>query len=120
MNAWGTRAGGWRKQGGLWFFSGAGSDFDHAGLGRKLGSSAWQGPNARMSHAQVRAHVPLDAALGEMLQQAMEQLSLSARAYDRILKVARTIADLAGSDRVEQPHLLGAIQYRSLDRNLFY
>ncbi len=76
--------------------------------------------NARMSHAQVRAHVPLDVALGEMLQQAMEQLSLSARAYDRILKVARTIADLAGSERVEQPHLLEAIQYRSLDRNVFY
>ncbi len=76
--------------------------------------------NARMSHAQVRAHVPLDATLGEMLQQAMEQLSLSARAYDRILKVARTIADLAASARVEQPHLLEAIQYRSLDRNVFY
>ena len=76
--------------------------------------------NARMSHTQVRAHVPLDAELGEMLQQAMEQLSLSARAYDRILKVARTIADLAASERVEQPHLLEAIQYRSLDRNVFY
>jgi magnesium chelatase family protein len=76
--------------------------------------------NARMSHAQVRAHVPLDTALSEMLQQAMEQLSLSARAYDRILKVARTIADLAGSDCIEQPHLLEAIQYRSLDRNVFY
>ncbi len=76
--------------------------------------------NARMSHAQVRAHVPLDAPLSEMLQQAMEQLSLSARAYDRILKVARTIADLAASERVEQPHLLEAIQYRSLDRNVFY
>ena len=73
-----------------------------------------------MSHAQVRTHVPLDAALGEMLQQAMEQLSLSARAYDRILKVARTIADLAGSDCDEQPHLVEAIQYRSLDRNVFY
>ena len=76
--------------------------------------------NARMTHAHIRAHIPLDPALGEMLQQAMEQLSLSARAYDRILKVARTIADLAASDRVEQPHLLEAIQYRSLDRNVFY
>jgi magnesium chelatase family protein len=76
--------------------------------------------NARMGHAQIRAHCTIDAKLGEMLQQAMEQLALSARAYDRILKVARTIADLAGSDRVEQPHLLEAIQYRSLDRNVFY
>ncbi len=76
--------------------------------------------NARMSHAQIRAHIPLDSTLGDLLQQAMEQLSLSARAYDRILKVARTIADLAGSERVEAPHLLEAIQYRSLDRKVFY
>jgi magnesium chelatase family protein len=73
-----------------------------------------------MTHAQIRKHCVIDAALGDLLQQAMEQLSLSARAYDRILKVARTIADLAGSERIESPHLLEAIQYRSLDRAVFY
>jgi magnesium chelatase family protein len=72
--------------------------------------------NARMTHAQIRRHCAIDAALGDMLQHAMEQLKLSARAYDRILKVARTIADLAGSDRIASNHLLEAIQYRSLDR----
>ncbi len=76
--------------------------------------------NARMTHAQIRAHIPLDSTLGDLLQRAMEELSLSARAYDRILKVARTIADLATSERIEANHLLEAIQYRSLDRNLFY
>ncbi|BET69588.1 YifB family Mg chelatase-like AAA ATPase [Opitutales bacterium ASA1] len=76
--------------------------------------------NARMSHAQIRKHCAVDAAMGDLLQHAMEQLSLSARAYDRILKVARTIADLAGAERIGQPHLMEAIQYRSLDRNVFY
>ncbi|MEY3773404.1 MAG: hypothetical protein RLZZ129_184, partial [Verrucomicrobiota bacterium] len=76
--------------------------------------------NARMTHAQIRRHCAIDAALGDLLQQAMEQLALSARAYDRILKVARTIADLAGAETIAAPHLLEAIQYRSLDRNLFY
>lgn len=76
--------------------------------------------NARMPAAQIRAHCALDSSLGDMLQHAMEQLSLSARAYDRILKVARTIADLGGSDSIAGPHLMEAIQYRSLDRNVFY
>lgn len=76
--------------------------------------------NARMTHAQIRRHCRIDPALGDLLQQAMEQLSLSARAYDRILKVARTIADLAAAEKIESPHLLEAIQYRSLDRTVFY
>jgi magnesium chelatase family protein len=76
--------------------------------------------NARMTHAQIRKHCAIDSTLGDLLQQAMEQLHLSARAYDRILKVARTIADLAGADRIAAPHLLEAIQYRSLDRAVFY
>ncbi|MDF9832218.1 magnesium chelatase family protein [Ereboglobus sp. PH5-5] len=76
--------------------------------------------NARMTHAQIRKHCAIDSTLGDLLQHAMEQLSLSARAYDRILKVSRTIADLAGSEKIESPHLLEAIQYRSLDRNVFY
>ena len=76
--------------------------------------------NARMTHAQIREYCRIDAAMGNLLQQAMEQLSLSARAYDRILKVARTIADLADEEQISSNHLLEAIQYRSLDRNLFY
>ncbi len=76
--------------------------------------------NARMSHAAIREHCQINQEQGRLLQQAMEQLSLSARAYDRILKVARTIADLAQSEKIETPHLLEAIQYRSLDRDTFY
>ena len=76
--------------------------------------------NARMTHGQILKHCVIDPTLGDLLQQAMEQLHLSARAYDRILKVARTIADLAGADAIAAPHLLEAIQYRSLDRTVFY
>jgi len=82
-------------------------------------ASARAAVNARMTHAQIRRHCRIDSELGDLLQQAMEKLSLSARAYDRILKVARTIADLAGAERIAAPHLLEAIQYRSLDRSLF-
>jgi magnesium chelatase family protein len=76
--------------------------------------------NARMTQAQIRRYCAVDPTLGDLLQHAMEELSLSARAYDRILKVSRTIADLAGAERIERSHLLEAIQYRSLDRTVFY
>ena len=54
----------------------------------------------------------------DLLEQAMEQLSLSTRAYNKILKVARTIAYLECSENIQTPHLLEAIQYRSLDRKI--
>jgi len=72
--------------------------------------------NAQMSSKMIRQHVDLDEASSSLLKNAMEKLGLSARAYDRILKVSRTIADLEKSERVESHHLSEAIQYRSLDR----
>jgi len=76
--------------------------------------------NARMSSKALKTCCTIDRAQGDLLQNAMETLSLSARAYDRILKVARTIADLADSESIQNQHLLEAIQYRSLDRNVSY
>jgi magnesium chelatase family protein len=72
--------------------------------------------NAQMSSQQLRKICRIDATGQALLQQAMERLGLSARAYDRILKVARTIADLAASPDIRTEHLAEAIQYRSLDR----
>jgi magnesium chelatase family protein len=73
--------------------------------------------NAVLSGQQLRDHCALDRAQGDLLQQAMEKLGLSARAYDRILRVSRSIADLAGAERIATSHLLEAIHYRSLDRS---
>jgi len=75
--------------------------------------------NARMSHKDVQRYCPLDEAGEALLFSAMSQMALSARAHDKILKVARTIADLAGSDAISPEHLAEAIQYRSLDRQLW-
>ena len=82
----------------------------------RLTGPATAAVNARMTHAQIRRDCALPAALGDLLQQAMERLALSARAYDRILKVARTIADLDASAAIGERHLLEAIHYRNLDR----
>ncbi len=72
--------------------------------------------NAQMSSTQVREMCQINAVSQNLLKTAMNKLQLSARAYDRILKVARTIADLAESDEIKVEHLAEAIQYRSLDR----
>ena len=71
-----------------------------------------------MRPGQVSRFCELNGKSSGLLEQAMEQLSFSARAYDRILKVARTVADLEGTDTVEETHLMEAIHYRSLDRRL--
>ena len=72
--------------------------------------------NAQMSTKQIREYCELDETSLQLLKTAMERLNLSARAYDRILKVSRTIADLDSSPNVEPQHISEAIQYRSLDR----
>jgi magnesium chelatase family protein len=73
--------------------------------------------NAQMSPKLLREHCSIDEEGQELLKMAMEKLGLSARAYDRILKVSRTIADLAGLEKINNEHLSEAIQYRSLDRD---
>lgn len=73
--------------------------------------------NAQMGVKQIRAFCKLDEASLQLLKTAMERLNLSARAYDRILKVSRTIADLEGAETISGAHISEAIQYRSLDRD---
>ena len=77
------------------------------------------GGNARMGSRELKTYCALDEATMELLKFAMSDLKLSARAYDRILKVARTMADLAGSATILADHVSEAIQYRSLDRQLW-
>jgi magnesium chelatase family protein len=75
--------------------------------------------NARLTSRLIRKHCALDSSSLDVLNQAVNTLSLSARAYDRILKVARTIADLAGAPRIQAEHVAEAVQYRTLDRSLW-
>ena len=75
--------------------------------------------NAQLRAKQLRAHCELDGAAHDLLKNAIHQLSLSARAYDRILKVARTVADMDEAEGIQMHHIAEAINYRTLDRKLF-
>jgi magnesium chelatase family protein len=75
--------------------------------------------NALMSHKQVRKFCVLDKESSDLLKMAMSEFNFSARAYDKILKVSRTIADLAESESIKTEHISEAIQYRTLDREFF-
>ena len=76
--------------------------------------------NAQMTPQLLHQWAEPDAAGLQKLKDAMERMNMSARAYDRILKVARTIADLEASDRVQQNHIMEAIGYRNLDRSNYF
>ena len=73
--------------------------------------------NGKMSPRQIRQHCALESAAETLLKRAMEEMGLSARAHDKILRVGRTIADLEGSDTITAAHLSEAINYRTLDRH---
>ena len=75
--------------------------------------------NAHMGTRDIQTYCKIDKSGSQLLKAAMEKLGLSARAYDRILKVSRTIADLEGEANILPQHLSEAIQYRSLDRQLW-
>ena len=75
--------------------------------------------NARMGSRELKMFCELDEGTKELLKNAMADLNLSARAYDRILKVSRTIADLRGAEKISSDDVSEAIQYRSLDRQLW-
>ena len=75
--------------------------------------------NAHLESKELERHCVLDKEAEELLKLAILELGISARAYDKILKVSRTIADLDGKEIIESHHISEAISYRSLDRNLW-
>jgi len=86
---------------------------------RAVQRDRFQKTNARMAPKEIKKHCPLDDECQQLLKMAMTELNLSARAYDRILKVSRTIADLERAQRIQSQHISEAIQYRTLDRQLW-
>ena len=75
--------------------------------------------NANMASKELQKYCILGQAAGDSLKAAITNLNFSARAYDRILKVSRTIADMAGTEEIQELHVNEAIQYRTLDRELW-
>jgi magnesium chelatase family protein len=73
--------------------------------------------NAQMSSRHIKTHCRIDATARALLESAIDKLGLSARAFNRILKISRTIADLAATVNIDPTHVAEAIQYRTLDRN---
>ena len=75
-------------------------------------------PNARLSGRQLDAIAPMEDACRQVLRHAMTELKLSARAYDKIRRLGRTIADLSGEERLTVAHISEAVSYRLLDRSV--
>ena len=76
--------------------------------------------NAQMNTRQLKKFCPLDTEGESILELAMQELALSARAHHKIIRVARTIADLDGSENISAQHLAEAVQYRNLDRQMWF
>ena len=76
--------------------------------------------NSKMTTSLLKKHCKINSDSEKLLELAINKLGLSARAYDRILKVSRTIADLAREENIQQEHISEAIQYRTLDRENWY
>jgi len=96
---------------------------ERVGRARRLQHERFAGEpvycNAQMTPRLIRKHCQLGAGTQSLLERAITKWGLSARAYDRILKVSRTIADLAGKEQIAEPHISEAVQYRTLDRNFW-
>ena len=75
--------------------------------------------NSQMTSREIRSHCPLDDSCELLLRSSLEQLGLSARAHDKVLRVARTIADLEAAGDIRAEHIQEAVNYRMLDRHLW-